>query len=36
MSDLEGIDLRDLSTLHGVGPKAITLLRAALDKQQAS
>jgi hypothetical protein len=36
MRDLEGVDLQELSTLHGVGPKAITLLREALDKRQPS
>ena len=32
LDDLESADLAFLATLHGVGPKAITLLRAALEK----
>lgn len=30
LDDVRGRDLDDLSTLHGVGPKAIRLLRDAL------
>lgn len=32
LDDLESADLAFLATLHGVGPKAIALLRAALEK----
>jgi hypothetical protein len=30
LEDLEGVDLDGLLELHGVGPKAVRLLRAAL------
>lgn len=32
IDDLKGVNLDDLSKLHGVGPKAIRLLQAALHK----
>jgi hypothetical protein len=32
LDDLRGRDLDDLATLHGVGPKAIRILRAALSE----
>lgn len=32
LDDAERVDLALLATLHGVGPKAIALLRAALEK----
>jgi len=31
LDDLESVDLAFLATLHGVGPKAIALLRAELE-----
>jgi hypothetical protein len=34
LEDLEGIDLDGLLELHGVGPKAVRLLRAALAERQ--
>ncbi|MBG6225300.1 endonuclease III [Arthrobacter sp. CAN_A2] len=33
VDDLEGADFGELATLHGVGPKAVRLLRAALDEK---
>jgi hypothetical protein len=35
MDDLKGADLNELSNLHGVGPKTIKLLQAAMGEQQA-
>ncbi|RJT79173.1 DNA-binding protein [Arthrobacter cheniae] len=35
MDDLKGADLNELSKLHGVGPKTIKLLQAAVGEQQA-
>jgi DNA invertase Pin-like site-specific DNA recombinase len=34
MEDLKGVDLDELSKLHGVGPKAIRLLQEALHKHE--
>jgi hypothetical protein len=34
LDDVENADLDDLAALHGVGPKALRLLRAALDQDR--
>lgn len=36
MEDLKDADLTELSKLHGVGPKAIKLLQAAVEEQLTS
>jgi hypothetical protein len=33
LEDLDGVDLDGLLELHGVGPKAVRMLRAALAEQ---
>ena len=35
LADLRGRDLSDIAALHGVGPRAITLLQEALDQRAA-
>ncbi|MCS5721761.1 DNA-binding protein [Herbiconiux sp. CPCC 203407] len=35
LDDLEGVDLDGLLGLHGVGPKAVRVLRAALAERAA-
>lgn len=34
LDDLEGVDLDGLLELHGVGPKAVRILKAALAERQ--
>ncbi|MBF6172685.1 DNA-binding protein [Nocardia blacklockiae] len=36
LEQLSGVPERELAALHGVGPKAIRVLRAALDEQGLS
>ena len=35
LEDLRGKDLSEISALHGVGPRAITLLQEALEQRAA-